>query len=235
MPTITTPFLGILMLDTAFPRILGDAGNPYSYDLPARTRVIKNAGSLNIVKNGRPEESLVQQFCQAAQALEAEGAIALVSTCGFLISVQQDIASAVSIPVILSSLSLYPLLSNLFGKRPIGIMTASQSSLGDQILKAAGINAEDVRIVGFEDVPAFADAILRDKSEQLNSLDEQAIEQAAISKAKALISETPEIKAILLECGNLPPYANAIRNATGLPVFSILDAAKLVSSASLVN
>lgn len=235
MPTITTPFLGILMLDTAFPRILGDAGNPNSYDLPARTRVIKNAGSLNIVKNGRPEESLVQQFCQAAQALEAEGAIALVSTCGFLISVQQDIASAVSIPVILSSLSLYPLLSNLFGKRPIGIMTASQSSLGDQVLKAAGINAEDVRIVGFEDVPAFADAILRDKSEQLNSLDEQAIEQAAISKAKALISETPEIKAILLECGNLPPYANALRNATGLPVFSILDAAKLVSSASLVN
>jgi Asp/Glu/hydantoin racemase len=223
------------MLDTAFPRILGDAGNPNSYDLPARTRVIKNAGSLNIVKNGRPEESLVQQFCQAAQELEAEGAIALVSTCGFLISVQQDIASVVSIPVILSSLSLYPLLSNLFGKRPIGIMTASQSSLGDQVLKAAGITAEDVRIVGFEDVPAFADAILRDKSEQLNSLDEQAIEQAAISKAKALISETPEIKAILLECGNLPPYANAIRNATGLPVFSILDAAKLVSSASLVN
>lgn len=114
-------------------------------------------------------------------------------------------------------------------------MTASQSSLGDQVLKAAGIIAEDVRIVGFEDVPAFADAILRDKSEQLNTLDEQAIEQAAISKAKALISETPEIKAILLECGNLPPYANAIRNATGLPVFSILDAAKLVSSASLVN
>ena len=224
----TIPFLGILMLDTAFPRILGDAGNPDSYDLPARTRVIKNAGSLNIVKNGRPDEALVQRFCQAAQALETEGAIALVSTCGFLISVQNDIARAVSIPVTLSSLSLYPLLSNMFGKRPIGIMTASQSSLGDQVLKAAGIAAEDVRIIGFEDVPAFADAILRAKAEQLTTLDAQAIEQAAIAKAKTLIKDTPEIKAILLECGNLPPYSNAIRQATGLPVFSILDAVRLM-------
>lgn len=122
----TTPFLGILMLDTAFPRILGDAGNPDSYDLPARTRVIKNAGSLNIVKNGRPDEALVQQFCQAAQELETEGAIALVSTCGFLISVQNDIARSVSIPVTLSSLSLYPLLSNMM-QNPPQIQTHSAS------------------------------------------------------------------------------------------------------------
>ena len=38
-----TGFIGILSLDTSFRRIEGDAGNPASYDLPARVRVVDGA------------------------------------------------------------------------------------------------------------------------------------------------------------------------------------------------
>jgi len=34
-----------------------------------------------------------------------------------------------------------------------------------------------------------------------------------------MVSDNPEIKAILLECTELPPYARAIQKAVGMPVW----------------
>ncbi|WP_319412739.1 hypothetical protein [uncultured Cohaesibacter sp.] len=48
------------MLDTRFPRPLGDAGNPDSYAIAARIERIDGAGSLDIVRNGRPNPLLVE-------------------------------------------------------------------------------------------------------------------------------------------------------------------------------
>jgi len=223
--------LGILMLDTAFPRILGDAGNIQSYNYPAHIHIIAGADSPDIVKDSSIEKELVDQFCNAAAMLETQGAVALVSTCGFLVTAQPQIARSVSIPVMMSALSLYPVIKAAFGTAPIGIMSASKASLGDMALQAAGITRSHVRIAGFEDCPSFASAILNKKTSQ-TGFDASEIEQAAVKKAKALVSATPDMGAILLECGNLPPYAPAIKQATGLPVFSILDGAQLLWNAS---
>ncbi|MEH6475763.1 MAG: aspartate/glutamate racemase family protein [Sneathiella sp.] len=228
MATQFSPFLGILMLDTAFPRILGDAGNIKSYDCPARLKIIKGAGSMEIVKDGEPAEDIALAFCKAAQALEAEGATAIVSTCGFLISVQEQIANSVSIPVMVSSLSLYPVIRSVTANGKIGILTASKTALGSGALKAAGINPSDVTIAGLEDCVVFSNAILTEKQNQPAKMDTAAIEKYAIHKSRELVDNDPKISAILLECGNLPPYTAAIAKATGLPVFSILDGAKLI-------
>ena len=59
---LNTPFLGILMLDTNFPRIIGDAGNVDSYDIPARTLVVSGAGSLDIVKIGQPSDYSIKHM-----------------------------------------------------------------------------------------------------------------------------------------------------------------------------
>jgi len=216
------------MLDTAFPRILGDAGNIDSYPYPARLKIVEGAGSLDIVKDGVPAIELVDDFCAAAQALEAEGASAIVSTCGFLISVQKQIANAVSIPVMVSSLSLYPVIRTVTANGKIGILTASKLALGRTALEAAAIDPADVVIKGLEDCRAFSDAILAEKKNQPKSLDVEAIENAVVRQSKELVDQSPDLTAILLECGNLPPYAEAITKATGLPVFSILDGAQMI-------
>lgn len=218
------PFLGILMLDTNFPRILGDAGNINSYKTPARTHVVKDAGSLDIVKDGLPSEHLIAAFCNAAKELQADGAFAIISTCGFLISIQDQIANAVDIPVMVSALSLYPHIQAKYKNRPIGILTASQNSLGAAALKAAKIDRLNVHIKGMEGCPAFADAILRPKEQQLMQLNSSEIESYAIRQALSLIDNNPDIAAFILECGNLPPYATAIQDATNRPVYSILNA-----------
>ena len=102
-------FIGVLMLDTAFERVPGDAGHMGSYHMPARARVVAKAGSLDVVRDGLPKARADCGFCAAARALEAEGAVAITSTCGFLVTVQDQIAAAVRVPVMVSALSLFGL------------------------------------------------------------------------------------------------------------------------------
>ena len=223
--------LGILSLDTTFPRILGDVGNPDSYPFPASVTVVPGADAPKIVKDGLPDEVLLQNFEAAARELEQQGAKAIVSTCGFLITAQHRIAACVDVPVMLSALSLYPVVRAVTTRR-IGILTASQSALGSSALTAAGISPQDVVIQGMEQEPTFAATFLAGRDQQLTTLDRVAMERAVVSAAKTLQARTPDIGAIILECGNLPPYAGALQATTGLPIYHLLDGAKWMMSAN---
>lgn len=224
--------MGVLMLDTAFPRVKGDAGNAESYSFPTKIRRIPKANALDIVQADGPSRTLLPDFKTAALELEREGAVGLVSTCGFLVHFQKEIAAAVRVPTMVSSLSLYPMLCAAFALRPIGILTASAESLRCGGLQAAHIDPEQVRIAGFETCRAFSEAILTNKPSQPAVFDTQAISAFAVAQAEAIVETDPNVACFLLECGNLPPYAAAIRAATGRPVFSILDAAQMFWNAS---
>lgn len=232
MPPMPPAFLGILSLDTVFPRIEGDAGNPASFPFPARVRVVAGADPTRIVQDGKPVPALVAAFADAARALEAEGAFALISTCGFLITSQPEIAASVGIPVMLSGLGLLPLLQPLYGSAAIGVMTASARSLGPVALAAAGADPARLRIGGMEEEPLFAGCFIAPKAAQPRSFARDEMAAAVLRRAQALVAADPGIAAILLECGNLPPYAAEIRAATGRPVYSILDGAALMHRAA---
>jgi len=223
--------LGILSLDTSFPRILGDVGNPESYPFPAIVRVVHGADSTKIVQDAPPEEALMQAFEAAAQDLEAQGAAAIVSTCGFLVTAQARIARAVRVPVMLSALSLYPLVRATHQGR-VGILTASESALGPRTLGAAGIAAQDVVIQGMENEAAFAATFLTTRAQQARAFEKSAMQQAVVSAGQALMARAPDLRAIILECGNLPPYASALRASTRVPIYHLLDGATWMIAAS---
>ena len=42
-----------------------------------------------------------------------------------------------------------------------------------------------------------------------------------LSAGRGLLREHPDVGAIVLECTNMPPYASALREEFGLPVFDI--------------
>lgn len=220
-------FIGVLSLDTQFPRILGDAGNPSSYHLPARIRVVQGAGSPDIVKDGRPAPELVAAFRNAAEDLVAEGACLITSTCGFLISVQNEIAKDLGKPVLLSGLCLLPMVRQMTGGAPVGVLTASATSLGEGAIVAAGVDPDHVRIAGLDHSALFSQTFLTGKTNQNIEFDHAIMEGVVVSAAADLLKNAPDIKAIVLECGNLPPYTDAIKRQTGLPVFSLIDAARL--------
>ncbi|MEJ2022041.1 MAG: aspartate/glutamate racemase family protein [Maritimibacter sp.] len=216
--------LGILSLDTAFPRIPGDVGAPETYPFPCEVLVVDGADSTKVVQDGPPTPDLVENFISAAQTLEARGATALVSTCGFLVSVQAQIAAAVSIPVMLSALSLYS-MARIACPGRIGIMTASRASLGPNALAAAGIDPEMAEISGMDDSKLFSSTFLAPRSAQLREFSREAMERDVVAAARDLVRRGNGLSAVILECGNLPPYAAAIRAETGLPVFHLADAA----------
>ncbi len=222
--------LGIISLDTAFPRIYGDVGNADSYPFDVIVEIVKGADSPLIVRDGAPDVAMLNLFKSAAIKLEASGAAAIVSTCGFLVTAQRQIAASVKVPVMLSALSLYPMVRTICPGR-IGILTASSSALGTNALAAAGITRSDVAIAGMEDTPAFAEVILVTRDAQPKALDRTAIEQAAIRKVLKLQKVHANLSALIIECGNLPPYADAIRKETGLPVFDLLGAARMLMAA----
>ena len=52
-------------------------------------------------------------------------------------------------------------------------------------------------------------------------MDVALAEQDILQAGRALMAGHPGIGAIVLECTNMPPYARALRDAAGVPVFDI--------------
>ncbi len=61
--------LGILMLDTRFPRIPGDIGNALSFPFPVLYRIVEGASPRRVVEEADP--SLLEPFVAAAKEHKA--------------------------------------------------------------------------------------------------------------------------------------------------------------------
>src|SRR5439155_773798 len=121
--------VGILILDTRFPRIPGDVGNAATFPFPVRYHRVSGADPDLVVRRGA--EGLLPAFVQGARALEGEGVGAITTSCGFLAKYQQELAAAVRVPVFTSSLLMVPLVHRLLpAGRRVGIMTVNAAALG---------------------------------------------------------------------------------------------------------
>lgn len=209
------------MLDTAFPRFVGDVGNPDSFGYPVQYAVVPGATPDAIVRGDI--QPWVDAFIRAGRALVANGCTGLATTCGFLTLLRADIENACGVPVVSSALEQIPALFAA-GARP-GILTISKASLGKPHLAAAGV-PPDVPIQGV-DGGHFAQSILENRK----TLDARISEQEMVSGAKKLCTAHPHVNVIVLECTNMPPYKPAIETATGCKVVSILTAIEALHQA----
>ena len=211
------PKIGVLMLDTRFPRPLGDIGNPESFDCPVIYKIVSGASPSKVVRDQSRE--LLLPFIEAGKDLIGEGANLITTSCGFLVYFQAELQEAFSVPVVTSSLLILSKLEQKFGVGKVGILTISKSSLSSEILEKSGI-APGTPIGSTEGGSEFTAAILENRQ----TLDIKLCEEDNINSALELQRQYPHLKAILLECTNMPPYKSAITKATGLEVFSIFDA-----------
>jgi hypothetical protein len=83
--------------------------------------------------------------------------------------------------------------------------------------------------VGCEDVEGFEAVALGEK------VDTKKVEPGIVKKALATLKEHPEARAFLLECTELPPYSDAIRHATGIPVFDAITGCDFFISSCVDN
>ena len=203
------------MLETHFPRPPGDIGNAQTFAFPVRYRTVAGASPRRVVIERDP--ALLAPFVDAARALEGEGVSAVTTSCGFLALFQREMAAAVTVPVWTSSLLLVAEIeAGLREGRRVGIVTADAESLSADHLCAVGARADTPR-EGLALDSRFRATVLEDRGE----LDPAEAARATVAAAERLIARHPEVAAIVLECTNMPPYADAVRAATRLPVHDI--------------
>lgn len=217
--------IGIIMLDSYTPFIQGDVGNAKTFDFPVRYQAVKG---LTVEMALGKDTKMVQKIIDAATELAAQGVKAITTDCGYLVIHQKEVAQSVEVPVFLSSLLQLPFISTILppGKKP-GIICADDTQFVPRMLEVAGINdPSDVIIRGMQDGPAFADGIIREKG----SFDSKVIREEVVERARLMVEDHPETGAILLECSVLPPYAAAVQEAVGLPVFDYVTMINYVHS-----
>src|SRR5262245_14636580 len=212
-----TPVLGILMLDTRFPRVVGDAGNPATWQFPTRIAAVPGASPQRVVA-GRAV-GLTEAFVASGRDLVAAGATALITTCGFLVLQQRELAAQLPVPFAASSLLQLPVLERALpaGKRP-GVITIDAASLTRAHLLAAGADPE-TPVIGVDPAGEFAQAILGDRA----TLDVAAAEREVLAAGERLLAAHPDVGAIVLECANMPPYARSLSRRLGLPVHDVVS------------
>ena len=74
--------IGILCLESLFPKPRGHMRNPLTYGFPTVTRVIRGVDIPRLLFNPTPD--LLEPFIQAAKELEADGVQAITGSCGFM-------------------------------------------------------------------------------------------------------------------------------------------------------
>lgn len=207
--------VGIILVDVRTPFIPGDVGNASTYPFPVVYRTVPEVTLERLIEQG--DKSLTDNVINTARELENMGVRAIASDCGYMIHFQAEVAAAVSVPVIMSSLIQLPMLERSIGpERKIGVICANKPRLTNDMLALAGLRDPGrVVIRGMQDSAAFRSPILDEEP----LLDDELIEKDITDTARELVAAHPEVGPILLECSNMPPYAHAIQRATGRPVF----------------
>lgn len=213
--TVFGASVGILMLETQFPRIPGDIGNALTWQFPVQYHVVRGATPDKVVRND--PRVLVDDFIEAGRDLIRMGCDGITTNCGFLSLIQDQVKEALGVPVATSSLMQVPMVEALLpaGKRA-GILTISKDTLTEAHLEAAGA-ALDTPVMGTDGRRCFTRDILGDAPE----IDFDACVLDLRDAAEALVRQHPDVGALVLECTNMVPYAADLRRMTGLPVFSM--------------
>lgn len=209
--------VGILMLETGFPRPLGDIGHEGTWDFPVRMRQVGGASAKAVVH--QDPRVLLDAFIGVGRELVAEGCAGLATSCGFLALMQDELKDALGVPFASSPLMQLPMIETMLpASLKAGVLTISEENLSTEHLRAVGARAHTA-IAGLPEAGAFACTIFEDRSE----MDFAACRAEICETAERLVSEQDGIGAIVLECTNMAPYGADIAHVTGRPVYSIVS------------
>lgn len=221
--------IGILVNESYFPRLPGALGNATTFPFPVLYKVVRGATGERVVRE--PDQDTIARYVTGARELESQGVQAITTSCGFTAMFQKELAECVDVPVFASSLLLVPLIARMLKeKQRVGIVTADARYITQRHFDGVGVDPDRIHLAGMEGCPEFESVVFRDKHE----LDVVRMEEEVIGVATKLVAQHPEVRAILLECSLLPPFAKAVQEATHLPVFDYTSLVTMVHS-SLVR
>lgn len=214
--------LGVMMLDTRFPRPVGDIGNAASFDHPVRFARVTSA-SVPAVVNSCIAETIVEDFVDAGLRLVNDGVSCLATSCGFVCAIHDRLQARLPVPLVSSALNLVPWLhEGCATDGPIGVLTFDARVLGRAHF--GRFWRDGLVIQGLEASETFYPTIRFDR----RCWDPARVEQEVFTAADALQRRAPDMQALLLECTNLAPYRQRLRARLGIAVADIHTAIQRV-------
>jgi aspartate/glutamate racemase len=209
---------------TQFEMIPGNIVHPETFRYPIQLFRVEGANYQSVVE--RPNGEILVRMIDAAKELEAAGVKAITTSCGFNAIFQQELANSVAVPFFSSSLLQVPFVHRMLKQeQQIGIITADKKHLTSAHLEQTGITGSiPVSIAGMENTEEF----FKVRTDPRAKVDPQKFIQEIVDVAIMLVSENPNLGAIVLECTDLPPASAAIRKILGLPVFDIVTLMNMV-------
>jgi hypothetical protein len=213
--------LGVIRLDYDYPPAPGDIDSPESFGYDVFYRVVPGL-TFGMCQSGKLTPDVRMEFLEAVDWLDRKGVSGMTGDCGFMMYFQELARTHTRKPVFMSALAQLPAVTCAFNKDElVAVMTANGASLKPMrnlIKDECGVDPEDRRyiFVGCEDVPGFEAVALGEK------VDVQKVTPGMVAKAKQVVRDHPAVRAFLMECTELPPYSDAIRLATGLPVYDAI-------------
>jgi hypothetical protein len=219
-------FIGVLRWEAGLvPRGLvqleelhGNSTNLSTFDYPVVFKRVDGATTRTIMEE--PDPVVHKRMLEAARELYEEGAAAITTSCGFNVILQERLSETVPIPVFSSSLIQVPWVFSLLSRdSEILVVTAKKDSLTTAHLVSAGIkNIDRCHIVGLEEGSEWKKIFTNPEDD----IDIEIIREEVTSAVENALSEYLKTRAVVFECTDIPPFADAIRKKTCLPVFDFV-------------
>jgi Asp/Glu/hydantoin racemase len=214
--------IGIIVWREWYPALINGHHNYVTtYDFPVRMKFI-DVWRVPNNEWGEGSDWNLSGYIECAKELEDEGVAAICTNCGLTGSMQEELANAVKTPVFTSSLLQVPFVSRSLKKgKKVGILIARASlarSNNYKMLRSCGIDESIPYVIRGMDESEDKE-IWRTQFRVGSGYDPKKVEAVMVSEAKKMVSENPDVGAIVLECTEMPLYAAAVREATGLLTF----------------
>ena len=220
------PCLGVVRLDYDYPAAKGDIDCADTFEYDVYYRAVPGL-TFSMCQAGKLEGEVRNRFIECIEWLINEKKVCTITgDCGFMAHYQRiaqtEANKSAPVHIAMSALTQIPaILAGLAPFEHIMIMTANGDNLlamEKTFVREFGISVKHPRIhvIGCEDVPGFEAVALGEK------VNVQEVQPGMVKLVRKKLKEFPKTRAILLECTELPPYANAIREVSMLPVYDAI-------------
>jgi len=216
--------LGVIRLDYDYPPAPGDIDSPESFGYDVFYRVVPGLTFEMCQKNAITPEVEAAFYTAIDWLIDEKKVNGITGDCGFMMWFQALARRRTHIPIFMSALAQLPAVTCAYSsEEQIIILTANQETLTpmrDLIRDECGVDTGDVRyhIIGAGSVPGFEAVALGEK------VNTKLVEPGIVKLCEESLKKYPKVRAFLFECTELPPYSDAVRKATGLPVFDAITA-----------
>lgn len=215
------PTLGILMLQGKMAQVAGCMACEQTFPYAVVRKVVEGSTT---PRSQADAEAMLPLYVKAAHDLETAGISVITANCGLIALMQDELARAVTVPVVTSAMLLAPALHRMLGpERKIGLLTFFPEALGEKNYRASGWSSADIPVVvgGVSAYPSWLEFL---ETKEVGPELRRRLRDDLVTVANEIMEREPDVGAFISECTMLPAVLQDVRDVTGRPVYDILTA-----------